>query len=220
MFMFNGQAGQDEFVVNVLKRKTNGFFLEIGSNHPIEINNSYILEKKYNWKGIMIEYDQHFKELYRIHRPNSVHIFEDATKIDYKDLIEKNNVSNNIDYLQIDIEANNGSTIKTLEKLDEYILDNYKFAVITFEHDYKYNNKSDIVKYTRTKSREIFKKRGYICVFPDVHNISPCNVFEDWYVHPDLVDMEYVNNLIFNNLDKYIFNENTDKSIDWKDIKY
>ena len=56
--MFNGQAGQDKFVINILKEKCNGFFLEIGSNDPIEINNSYILEKKYNWKGIMIEYDK------------------------------------------------------------------------------------------------------------------------------------------------------------------
>jgi hypothetical protein len=218
--MFNGQAGQDKFVINILKEKCNGFFLEIGSNDPIEINNSYILEKKYNWKGIMIEYDKKFKDLYKIHRSNSIHIFEDATKINYKDLLKENNFPNNIDYLQIDIEADNGSTIKALEILDESVMDNYKFSVITFEHDYKYNNKADIVKYTREKSREIFKKRGYVCVFPDVHNIIPYNVFEDWYVHPDLVDMKYVNNLILNNKDKYVPNENTIKSIDWKNIKY
>jgi len=41
---YNGQAEQDKFVLNVMKHKQNGFFLEIGSNHPIHINNSYILE--------------------------------------------------------------------------------------------------------------------------------------------------------------------------------
>jgi hypothetical protein len=30
-----GQANQDKFVLNVLKEKRNGYFLEIGSNHPI-----------------------------------------------------------------------------------------------------------------------------------------------------------------------------------------
>ena len=45
--MFKGQAEQDKFVLNMLKNKKNGFFLEIGSNHPININNSYILEKNY-----------------------------------------------------------------------------------------------------------------------------------------------------------------------------
>ena len=150
----------------------------------------------------------------------STHIFEDATKIDYKKLLYTNNAPFNIDYLQIDIEADNGSTIETLQKLDKEIMDTYKFSVITFEHDYKYNNKTEIVKQTRLKSREIFKKRGYKCVFPDVHNISPFNVFEDWYVHPDLVNMDYINNLILINSNKYVLNENTEKSIDWKDIEY
>ena len=38
--MFNGQAEQDKFVVSILKNKTDGFFLELGSNCPININNT------------------------------------------------------------------------------------------------------------------------------------------------------------------------------------
>ena len=30
--------------------------LEIGSNKPIFMNNSYILENSYGWKGIMVEF--------------------------------------------------------------------------------------------------------------------------------------------------------------------
>ena len=41
--MYLGQAEQDKFVLNVLNNKKNGYFLEIGSNHPININNSYLL---------------------------------------------------------------------------------------------------------------------------------------------------------------------------------
>ena len=40
--MFNGQAEQDKFVLNMLKNKKNGFFLEIGSHDPVQINNTYI----------------------------------------------------------------------------------------------------------------------------------------------------------------------------------
>jgi len=57
---YQGQSRQDKFVVNVLKEKRNGYFLEIGSNHPIKINNTYVLEKNYNWKGIMIDYKSSF----------------------------------------------------------------------------------------------------------------------------------------------------------------
>ena len=214
--MYNGQAEQDKFIVNVLKEKKNGFFLEIGSNHPININNTFILETKYNWKGIMIEYDNSFLPLYKTNRQNSIHIINDATKIDYKSVFKTNNVPLNIDYLQIDLEPSNGSTIETLKKLDNEIFNEYKFSTITFEHDIYCTNFGN----TRELSREILNKRGYMCVFKDIHNIEPCYVYEDWYVHPDLVDMNYINKLVKQNDKYYVDNPITEKSINWKDIKY
>ena len=213
--MYLGQAEQDKFVLNVLKNKKNGYFLEIGSNHPIDINNSYLLEKNYNWKGIMVEYDSKFLSLYKQHRPNSIHVINDATKVDYKNIFEQNNMPLNFDYLQIDLEANNGSTLKTLQKLDNEIFDTYKFATVTFEHDIYHTNFSN----TRLESRNIFAKRGYICVFEDINN-KGINPFEDWYVHPDLVDMNYVNNLIENNKTYYVDHSITKKTINWQNIHY
>ena len=214
--MYNGQSNQDKFVLNILKEKQNGFFIEIGSNHPININNTYLLETKFNWKGIMVEYDISFLPLYKQYRPNSIYIINDARTINYKQLFESNNVPLKIDYLQIDLEVINNSTIETLEKLDNEIFETYKFATITFEHDIGYTDISN----TREKSRYIFNKRGYICVFKDIHNIEPKYVYEDWYVHPDLVDMNYVNNLIKNNKNNYVKNFITGKSINWQNINY
>ena len=54
---YNSQVGQDKFVLSVLKNKKNGYFIEIGSNDPKLINNTFILEKDFNWSGIMVEYD-------------------------------------------------------------------------------------------------------------------------------------------------------------------
>jgi hypothetical protein len=214
--MYHSQAGQDKFILNVLKNKQNGFFLEIGSHDPILINNTYTLEKNYNWKGIMIEYENSFLNLYKEHRPNSIHIIHDATTLDYKNIFETNNVPTDIDYLQIDLEVNNRSTLTTLEILDDTIFDTYKFATVTFEHDIYTGNHFD----TREKSREIFNKRGYISVFQDVCHNDTTTVFEDWYVHPDLVDMEYINNLIQSNTLKYVPNHTTEKSINCQEIIY
>ena len=214
--MYLGQAQQDKFVLNVLNEKKNGYFLEIGSNHPININNTYLLEKKYNWRGIMIEYEDKYLPLYKQHRPNSIHVINDATKINYKTLFENVNMPFAIDYLQIDLEANNGSTLRTLEKLDTEVFDTYKFATITFEHDIYHTNFGN----TRLKSREIFLKRGYICVFEDINNQDIKYPYEDWYVHPDLVDMDYINKLVENNNKYYVDNPITEKSINWQDIKY
>ena len=162
----------------------------------------------------MVEYDSSYLPLYKQYRPHSIHVINDATTVDYKNVFEKNNMPLLFDYLQIDLEADNGSTIKTLQKLDCTIFDTYKFATVTFEHDIYHTNFGN----TRVESRNIFKKRGYVCVFEDINNEG--NPYEDWYVHPDLVDMDYVNNLIKNNKKNYIDNSITGKTISWTDIQY
>ena len=184
--LFNGQAHQDQYVLYCLKSKQNGTFLEIGSNHYQEINNSYLLEKSYGWSGIMVEYDSKYLADYKLHRTNSHHIIQDATTINFKNVFETLSFPKNIDYLQIDLEVENRSTLTTLENLDSQVMDDYKFAVVTFEHDIY---RGDFFN-TRQVSRNIFERRGYIRVFSDVMN---CNSpYEDWYVHPDLVDMSII----------------------------
>jgi hypothetical protein len=195
---FNSQAGQDIFVLSCLNYKRNGTFLEIGSNDPISINNSYILEKEYGWKGVMIEYEARFLPLYKLHRPNSTHIIADATKLDYRTCGAS--LPEHIDYLQIDLEAEHESTILALRKVHDELMGTHKFATVTFEHDIY---RGDFFS-TRAESRYLFDTEGYVRVFSDVkYNNS---AFEDWYVHPDLVDMEYINSI------------KSDASLDYRDI--
>jgi len=187
------QSSQDLFVSLITKQKQNGYFLEIGSNHPINHNNTYKLEKDYNWKGIMVEYDRTFESMYPGIRPNSNYEINDARVVNYMNLLNKNNAPINIDYLQIDLDVDNRSTLDTLLLLNNTIFDKYKFATITFEHDIYSGNYFD----TQSISRQIFKDRGYILLFPDV-KIYWCGKhepYEDWYVHPDLVDMNLINKI-------------------------
>ena len=238
---YNGQALQDKFVLSLLKKKQNGYFVELGGNHPSEISNTYLLEKSYGWKGIMVEYDTSFRDMYAQIRPNSMHIFEDATTIDYVSAFKTANLPSAIDYLQIDLEPGNGSTLAALKNLDKNIFDNYTFATITFEHDIYSNNTN--CKDTREISRNIFENRGYIRIFSDVNNDGHWknNVnrdtlrnggtplreeykgqypFEDWYIHPTLVDMEYVNTILTNNRTHYISNSLTGMTINYNSIEY
>ena len=218
--MYFGQAQQDKFVSNILKQKRNGYFLEIGSNHPVNINNTYVLEKEYGWKGIMVEYEAEYLPLYKEHRPNSIHIIDDATTLDYKGLFERNSMPLSFDYLQIDLHVSNRSTLKVLQNLDSNIFDTYKFATVTFEHDiYDTKDDNELPEFTRDISRAIFKKRGYVRVFEDINN-QGVNPFEDWYVHPDLVDMNYVNKLIEHNKQYYVFHPISEKMINWVQIEY
>jgi len=82
--------------------------------------------------------------------------------------------------------------LELLFLLDKKIFNEYKFATVTFEHDIY---RGDFFN-TREISRNIFESRGYVLVFPDVKVMNDgYEPFEDWYVHPDLVDMEYVNKI-------------------------
>jgi FkbM family methyltransferase len=46
---------QDLFVISELGAKEGGFFVEIGAFDGVTSSNTYMLEKKFNWKGIVCE---------------------------------------------------------------------------------------------------------------------------------------------------------------------
>jgi hypothetical protein len=185
----NGQAGQDVFVLSVLKRKRDGFYIDIGANMPKQISNSWPLDTDFGWNGVLVEYDRYFYPLYEAQRPRPIVWKGDASKLDYATLFQEAAVPADVDYLQIDLEVHNRSTLDTLKRLDEQVMDKHRFATITFEHDIYRGNHHN----TRQLSREIFERRGYVLVFPDVQHEH--QAFEDWWVHPDLVDMDYVNRI-------------------------
>ncbi len=57
------QVGQDYWVFGeAFNNKKNGFFIEIGSADGITLNNTFLLEAKYKWKGICIEANPVFYE--------------------------------------------------------------------------------------------------------------------------------------------------------------
>lgn len=49
------QIRQDLFVLFVTNKKQNGYFVEFGACDGIELSNTLILEKEFNWKGILSE---------------------------------------------------------------------------------------------------------------------------------------------------------------------
>ena len=218
MAKFYGQAGQDKFVLNALKFKKNGIFLDIGACEPIQYSRTYTLEAFYGWKGILVDSNETYLEKYQLERKNSVYLIEEPFNVDYTALMKEKNMPLTIDYLQINLNERDGAALYTIQNLQKSLFTTHKFAVITFKHDVYAGN----IFNTRDESRFIFEKAGYYCVFPDIqHNDDPKWVYEDWYVHPDLVDMAEVQKLQKINQNKYIENDLTQsKSIYWKRIEY
>lgn len=173
------QTYQDLFVLSVLDGKTNGFYLEIGCNDPYYNNNTKLLEE-FNWKGISIDIDKESIEKFKQDRSN-IAICANALTIDYDDLLEQNLMPENIDYLQIDCDPPDIS----FEILKKIPLDRYKFAVITFEHDYYWYPE------IRDLSREYLESKGYHLLVNDVA-FAENSSYEDWWVHPELVDQKII----------------------------
>lgn len=55
-FVSQSQLGQDLHLISeIYPDKTDGFFIEMGAADGKTLSNTYLLEKKYNWKGLCIE---------------------------------------------------------------------------------------------------------------------------------------------------------------------
>jgi hypothetical protein len=171
------QADQDIFVLSVLDGKCNGTYLEIGCNDGFDLNNTALLETKFGWTGISIDVYQPWDDQWT--RQNPIEIADGLT-VDYLDLLQRHNINTtDLDYLSIDCDPPE----RTFDILKRLLSNQIRFAVITFEHDcYAFGPE------VKNKSRHYLESQGYQLV---VSNISECGLatdFEDWWVHPDLVD--------------------------------
>jgi len=125
------QADQDIFVLTMLDGKKHGTYLELGCGWPHRINNTALLETKFDWQGLSIDISPKYIDIWATQRKNPA-ICVDASKIDYIDLLSQYNMQNkNFDYLSLDCDPAQQSfnVLKTIP------FDLLKFAVITFEHD-------------------------------------------------------------------------------------
>ena len=196
------QLRQDLFVLSELEFKKNGYFVEFGATNGFDISNSYLLETKFNWKGILAEPSKKWHHNLKKNRKVNVNtscvwsetgkelIFNEVDDaelstldefsscdqhknrrlngkknkvitISLNDLLIKYNAPKLIDYLSIDTE---GSEFEILKNFD---FDNYKFRVITCEHNFNKN---------REKIYKLLTANGYRRKFAKISK------HEDWYV--------------------------------------
>lgn len=65
------QLFQDLFILFILKDKKNGKYLEFGATNGVELSNTYILEKHFNWNGVLAEPSPQWSKALRQNRPNN-----------------------------------------------------------------------------------------------------------------------------------------------------
>ena len=181
--MTHNITGQEQFVIDILKGKKNGYYVELGAFHFNEGNNTYLLEKEYDWTGVSFEIRDEWKEEFNKNRSNPC--MGDALDFNYISYFEENNFPKQIDYLQIDIDAGyemngkpSGNPYLTLHGLLAVPLNNYRYSIITFEHDANMYWRNITM---RDVQREILDSLGYSLVVR--------TEYEDWWVDPEVIPL-------------------------------
>jgi hypothetical protein len=180
--MIHHKTQQEEFILEILKGKKNGHYVELGAAHYSDGNNTYLLEQEYDWKGVSFEIVDSMREEFNLNRKNPC--MGDALSFDYIKYFEENDFPKQIDFLQLDIDAGyDGQTGKpvgnshwTLHGLMAVPLNTYRFTLITFEHDANMYWRNASI---RDAQREILDSFGYSLVHRSFH--------EDWWVDPSVI---------------------------------
>jgi len=182
--LYKGDSVQEAFVLNLLNEKRNGYYVELGAFDSNLGSNTYHLENDYGWNGVSFEILDDRRNQFVSNRKNPCH--GDALKFNYINYFEENNFPKQIDYLQVDIDAGYqpdgrpfGNHYLTLLGLISLPLTQYRFSVITFEHDSNMYFRNTGM---RDAQREILDSLGYTLVVREIH--------EDWWVDPNVLPID------------------------------
>ena len=192
------QYKQDLFVLSELEFKKNGYFVEFGATNGKDISNTFLLEKIFNWKGILAEPAKQWHTELLKNRNCDIEkdcVWSDSNiKLEFVELgvlstlgkfqdSDNHNRSNSRKYLVNTISLND--LLKKYDapsKIDYLSIDTEgsEFDILKSLDFDKYKIKIITVEHNHTNQRDkIFKllsKNGYKRVFTEV---SYC---DDWYV--------------------------------------
>jgi len=198
----HSQIMQDLFVLSVLGEKRNGYFVEVGVGNGTTNSNSFMLESKFGWTGILAEPCRTFatslaesrrcaidnrcvwsssgeklkfaevldaRELSTIvqfvradphDRKN--HIEYNVETVSLNDLVDQHHAPAEIEYLSIDTEGSELEILKTFK------FNQWRFNVITLEHNYVAASRDAIFK--------LLTANGYARISTELA------LWDDWYV--------------------------------------
>lgn len=172
------QAAQESFVYRANNCKKSGTYVEIGGHDGFTMSNTLLLESRFSWVGVAIEFDAELCSLYNAKRKNSC-LELDATTADYQEILTNFGFPKQIDYLQVDIDP----SFQSLQALKKVLSADFRFSIITFEHDayLEAGANSKVL----IESRKLLHENHYELVASRVCHEG--KEFEDWWIDPKVV---------------------------------
>ena len=118
-----------DLVIDYIFKKENGLFIDVGCNHPVYNNNTYLLSKK-GWRGINIDIDKKSIDLFNIFRKKDLNInlavSSKKTELEYINYHEKSPINkiktfeNNTNEKFKDIRKIKSSTLNSIIENSKY----------------------------------------------------------------------------------------------------
>ena len=157
-------GGCDLLIDYIFKTKKKGFYLDVGCQHPVSNNNTYLLYKR-GWSGINIDLDPRNIRLFNLERPNEINICK---------CVSSDNSEKNLFFFHP------GSPINSLEK--KTIRDKSNFSI------------KKIKTFTLNSILEDHKKHhiDYFNLDVEGHEIDILKSFDIKYYKPKVISVEFI----------------------------
>jgi FkbM family methyltransferase len=201
------QIRQDLFALVASNFKRNGYFVEFGATDGVSLSNTHLLEKMFDWRGILAEPSRHWHHELRANRKVNISLdcvwSVTGTMIDFveTEIVELSTAS---EFIGIDSHAgsrivSNSYLVKTislndlLESFDAPTVIDYlsidtegsEFLILSNLDFLKWHFQIITVEHNFTSQRKLIEElltfNGYKKVCQDVSR------FDDWYLSADLI---------------------------------
>jgi hypothetical protein len=185
----------DLIIDYIFKNKNNGFYLDVGSQHPISNNNTYLLFKR-GWSGINIDLDKKNIDLFNTARPNDINLnLAISSNVAEKKLYFYHDKSpiNTLDKVVSDFQT---ATVKEIKRIKTTTLD------IALQN-LKFNNKIDYMNLdVEGHEMDIFKAFDLSVYKPSIISVE--------FLDLDMKFLEFKNNdlqrIVNSDLYKHLLN--------------
>ena len=157
-------GGCDLLIEYIFKSQKEGFYLDVGCQHPVSNNNTYLLFRR-GWSGMNIDLDPKNIRLFNLERPNDINICK---------CVSADNSEKNLYFFH------SGSPINSLEK--KTIKDKSNFSL------------KKIKTFTLNSILEDYKIRDidYFNLDVEGHEIDILKNFDIKYYKPKVVSVEFI----------------------------
>ena len=156
-----------DLIVDYIFKKNNGIYIDVGCNHPVYNNNTYLLNKK-GWQGINIDIDKKSVQLFDLFRKKDLNInlavSSKKTELEYINFHEKSPINM--------IKTNQNRNLHSLEKTKKI--------------------KSDTLDSIIEKSQFKDKKIDFVSIDVEGHELEVIKGFNLKKYKPSIIVIEFL----------------------------